>query len=130
MSRMSTLLLATAVMMTGQGMVGSSRGGSSQRREPEIIPKPIGDTTVLNEIPKGHKTEKAKFIILHHDNFHYEWVVEYSYGTPKTKERRCNAALRDIQDYMRRVPVEELRRRNEFVRYFSAKEEDSDVQAV
>lgn len=112
---MKSVLAVTALMasvtMHGQGMVGSSRREYGDKPVKKIIPAPF-QALVLSP-PKGHKIESISLQYpCHNRMWHIE--VEYSYGTSKSNLKRRTAKIREVQEYIRNVPVEILLERNEF----------------
>lgn len=119
----STLMLA-AMMMGGAGMVGSGRRYQEPvRRKP--CHTPLGNTAVLKEIPKGHKTELFFMAFrIRDEEYHFEVLI--SYGTAKSKEKRRRAKFREIQEYLIRTPDDLIHSRKEYRMYRKIEKTDNE----
>ena len=111
------MLAMTAMMLGGAGMVGTGRNSYSPPPRRKEHPAPLGDTTILKEIPKGHKTELITIDVKDGDKI-YTFMCMISFGTQKSRLKRIAGKKREIEQYVRRLPDDMLLARNEFASVF------------
>jgi hypothetical protein len=114
MSRIAGILAATALMMGGMsaGMHGGRRSGYEPPQH-ERIYTPLGNTALINDIPKGHRTELIEMVFISGKK-EFTFNVMISYGTEKSRLKRIAGKRREIQSYLNTTPDNLIEKRNEF----------------